>query len=212
MSTKIDRVLVYFGEKLVGTLVETVNHMAAFAYEQEWLETGFPISPFSLPLEKRVFVPEKTTFDGLFGVFADSLPDSWGQLLVDRMLQRRGYAPEDVSSFQRLCIVGDAGMGALSYRPAWTIVDQSISSDLDEMAIACNAILNQEETDELDELFVMGGSSGGARPKVMTDEWIIKFPATKEHPDSGLMEKAYMDWTSSPRPRALGRRWRSTPP
>ena len=193
MSKKVDRVFVCLGEKTVGTLAMTASHRAAFAYSSEWLETGFPISPFSLPLENRVFVPEKRTFDGLFGVFADSLPDSWGQLLVNRMLQRRGYIPEEVSPLQRLCIVGDAGMGALCYRPAWTLADRSEPSDLDEMAEACRAILNREETGNLDELFAMGGSSGGARPKVMTDEWIIKFPATRERPDSGLMEKAYMD-------------------
>ena len=193
MKAKVERVLVCLGEKLVGTLAETANHRVAFEYSPEWLEMGFPISPFSLPLESRVFVPEKLTFDGLFGVFADSLPDSWGQLLVDRLLQRQGYDPEEVSPLQRLCIVGDAGMGALCYRPAWTLAGQSSLSDLDEMAEACRAILNQEETDELDKLFIMGGSSGGARPKVVTDEWIIKFPATRERPDSGLMEKAYMD-------------------
>ena len=193
MNARVDRVSVCIGEKLVGTLSETASHKVAFAYSPEWLKTGFPISPFSLPLENRVFVPEKPTFDGLFGVFADSLPDSWGQLLVDRMLQRRGYSPEEVSPLRRLCIVGDAGMGSLCYRPSWTLADQNVPSDLDEMAEACRAILNREETSELDELFLMGGSSGGARPKVMTDEWIIKFPATGDRPDSGLMEKAYMD-------------------
>ena len=193
MNARVDRVSVCIDEKLVGTLAETASHKVAFAYSPEWLKTGFPISPFSLPLENRVFVPEKPTFDGLFGVFADSLPDSWGQLLVDRMLQRRGYSPEEVSPLRRLCIVGDAGMGSLCYHPSWTLADQNVPSDLDEMAEACRAILNREETSELDELFLMGGSSGGARPKVMTDEWIIKFPATGDRPDSGLMEKAYMD-------------------
>lgn len=193
MNASVDRVFVSFGEKPVGTLAETARHRVAFAYAPEWLETGFPISPFTLPLENRVFVPEKLIFDGLLGVFADSLPDSWGQLLVDRMLKRRGVAPEEVPPIQRLCIVGDAGMGALCYRPAWTLADRRDLSDLDEMAQACRLILNREEAGDIDELFAMGGSSGGARPKIMTDEWIIKFPATGEREDSGLMEKAYMD-------------------
>ncbi len=110
MRAKVDRVLVCLGEKLVGTLVETANHRVAFEYSPEWLATGFTISPFSLQLDNCVFIPEELTFDGLFGVFADSLPDSWGQLLVDRMLQRRGYDPEKVSHLQRLCIVGDIGI------------------------------------------------------------------------------------------------------
>ena len=61
---------VFYDGKLVGTLAMTADHKAAFQY-------GFPISPFSLPLKKQVFVQTKDFFDGLFGVFADSLPDNW---------------------------------------------------------------------------------------------------------------------------------------
>ena len=68
-------------DRLVGTLALTANHKVAFSYSEEWLEHGFSVSPFSLPLKNEVFVPKKDYFDGLFGVFADSLPDAWGQLL-----------------------------------------------------------------------------------------------------------------------------------
>ena len=71
---------VYYDEKLVGTLAMTANRKAAFQYTDEWLEHGFSISPFSLPLKKQVFVPTKDYFGGLYGVFADSLPDNWGRL------------------------------------------------------------------------------------------------------------------------------------
>ena len=77
---------VFYDEKLVGTLAMTADRKAAFQYSEEWIENGFPISPFSLPLKKQVFVPTKDYFDGLFGVFADSLPDNWGRLLLDRLL------------------------------------------------------------------------------------------------------------------------------
>ena len=81
---KEDNVLqVYYGEILVGTLALTADYKAAFQYAQEWLENGFSISPFSLPLKNQVFVPTKDYFSGLFGVFADSLPDNWGRLLLD---------------------------------------------------------------------------------------------------------------------------------
>ena len=59
---------VFYDEKLVGTLAMTADHKAAFQYSEEWIENGFPISPFSLPLKKQVFVPTKDYFDGLFGV------------------------------------------------------------------------------------------------------------------------------------------------
>ena len=167
--------------------------IGGFAYSEKWLDNGFAISPFSLPVEQKVFVPTSQAFSGLWGVFANSLPDAWGQLLVDRMLKAREILSADMTQLERLTIVGDSGMGALSYRPAWNIQQDAAIGDLDELSAQCHAILNHEDAGDLDELFQMGGSSGGARPKIMTDEWIIKFPASDEMKDSGTMEKAYMD-------------------
>ena len=80
---KQDKVLqVCYEDQTVGTLAMTADHKVAFQYSDEWLETGFSINPFSLPLQKQVFVPVKDHFEGLFGVFADSLPDHWGRLLL----------------------------------------------------------------------------------------------------------------------------------
>ena len=73
---------VMYDEKLVGTLAMASGHKVAFQYSEEWLEDGFSISPFSLPLKNQVFVPQKDYFDGLFGVFADSLPDNWGPIIL----------------------------------------------------------------------------------------------------------------------------------
>ena len=184
---------VYLGERFVGTMAQTADRRVAFAYSEEWLDNGFAISPFSLPVEQKVFVPTSQAFFGLWGVFADSLPDAWGQLLADRMLKARGILSADMTQLERLAIVGDSGMGALSYRPAWNIRQDTAIDDLDELSAQCHAILNHEDAGNLDELFQMGGSSGVARPKIMTDEWIIKFPASDEMKDSGTMEKAYMD-------------------
>ena len=147
---------------LVGTMAETADRRYAFAYDKQWLKSGYPISPFSLPLEDQVFVPTSRTFHGLWGVFADSLPDAWGQLLVDRMLKRRGIDPAAVSQLERLAIVGASGMGALTYRPAWEMEKESSMEDLDELAASCQRLLNHEDVSDLDTLFRMGGSSGGA--------------------------------------------------
>lgn len=81
---------VLLGDKVVGTLGLANNYQVAFEYTDEWIETGFSISPFSLPLKKEVFLPTKEYFDGLFGVFADSLPDAWGRLLLRRLLKEKG--------------------------------------------------------------------------------------------------------------------------
>ena len=74
---------VKYGTRVVGTLALTTNGKVAFSYYDEWLTAGFSISPFSLPLEKKVFVPDKSYFDGLFGVFSDSLPDAWGANFIE---------------------------------------------------------------------------------------------------------------------------------
>lgn len=188
-----DKLTVLFQGRDVGTLSETPDHRVAFAYTETWLKDGFPISPFSLPVRADVFVPGNMHFDGLFGVFADSLPDAWGQLLMNRMLRHHGKDPAQVGQLERLAIIGASGMGAMTYQPAWESRKQDSMDDLDQMASDCQRVLNHEEVGDADTLFAMAGSSGGARPKIMTDEWIIKFPASTEDIESGTMEKAYMD-------------------
>ena len=93
-------------DRLVGTLALTANHKVAFSYSEEWLEHGFSVSPFSLPLKNEVFVPKKDYFDGLFGVFADSLPDNWGRLLLNRLLRAHKQNPDKLTVLDRLAIVG----------------------------------------------------------------------------------------------------------
>lgn len=186
---------VYYDERLVGTLAMTADHKAAFQYDDEWLENGFSISPFSLPLKKQVFVPQKDYFDGLFGVFADSLPDNWGRLLLNRLLRSYKQNPDELTVLNRLAIVGKSGMGALTYYPEKSFSEQQKPVNLDELAEECEKILNTEYSDKLDELYYLGGTSGGARPKIMTTvdgkDWIIKFPAHVDRKDEGKMEYDY---------------------
>ena len=152
----------------VGTLAMTADHKVAFQYSDEWLETGFSINPFSLPLQKQVFVPVKDHFEGLFGVFADSLPDHWGRLLLDRLLRAHKQNPDELTVLDRLAIVGTSGMGALTYHPEKNFPEEQSSADLDKLAEECQKILNTEYSDKLDELYLLGGTIGGARPKIMT--------------------------------------------
>src|SRR5574344_744758 len=133
------------GKTQVGTLALYQNRFAAFEYSRPWLENGFSISPFSLPLEQRVFIPEWEPFGGLFGVFNDSLPDGWGRLLVDRVLQKNHINPDELSVLGRLAIVGSSGMGALSYEPAEVLSEQIHSRvDLDEVAADCAALFSSD--------------------------------------------------------------------
>ena len=83
---EINKVKVSYNGKLVGYIIRYQRYLTAFAYDPEWLSNGFSISPFSLPLREEPFIAKQEPFDGLFGVFADSLPDGWGRLLLDRLL------------------------------------------------------------------------------------------------------------------------------
>lgn len=144
---------VLYDGRLVGTLAMTANHKAAFQYSEEWLEHGFSISPFSLPLKNQVFVPNKDYFDGLFGVFTDSLPDNWGSLLLNRLLRANGQNPDKLTVLDRLAIVGTSGMGALTYYPEKEIQEKQGHSNLDELAEQCQKLLNTEYSDKLDAYY-----------------------------------------------------------
>ncbi len=189
-------IYVWLGERKVGTLASTDSQLVAFEYDKEWLEEGYSISPLSLPLEKGVFIPRRyEPFEGLFGVFADSLPDGWGRLLVDRLLRREGINPAQVDSISRLALVGSSGMGALTYEPERPMVLKMEKLSLDEIASECKKMFETNHSENLDELFRLGGSSGGARPKIFYEmdgeEWIVKFPSSMDKENIGEQEYKY---------------------
>lgn len=192
---RIKKLSVRYHDRLVGTLALYQNRLVAFEYSKEWLTDGFSISPFSLPLTQRVFIPRVDPFEGLFGVFADSLPDGWGRLLVDRLLLKNHINPFAISSLDRLAIVGSSGMGALTYEPIHHFDLSNQAVDLDEIAAECATMLRTDDSDNLDELFRLGGSSGGARPKILTKidavDWIIKFPSSEDIKSIGVQEYQY---------------------
>ena len=123
------------------------------------------------------------------------LQDGWGRLLVDRLMRRNGINPQTIGSLERLAIVGNSGMGALTYRPVISMENVQDNLSLDEIAQECSQILNTEFSENLDYLFAKGGASGGARPKILTkvgeEDWIIKFPSSDDSRDIGKQEYDY---------------------
>lgn len=186
---------VFYNDILVGTLAKTPVRVVAFEYDLDWLNNGFSISPFSLPLIKKVFIPKYEPFDGLFGVFNDSLPDGWGRLLVDRLFLKNKINPVEIDNLNRLAVVQESGMGALTYKPEHRFQTENDVSNLDILAQECSKILESQNSDNLDELFQLGGSSGGARPKILTsidnEDWIIKFPSSTDPKNIGEKEYQY---------------------
>ena len=186
---------VFYNDILVGTLAKTPDRVVAFEYDSDWLNNGFSISPFSLPLIKKIFIPKYDPFGGLFGVFNDSLPDGWGRLLVDRLFLKNKINPNEIDNLNRLAVVQESGMGALTYKPEHRFESKNNIADYDILAQECSKILESQNSDNLDELFILGGSSGGARPKILTsidnEDWIIKFPSSSDSKNIGEKEYQY---------------------
>lgn len=175
----IERVDVFAEGTKVGTLALTKDNRVAFQYDEKWLDFGFSINPIKLPLSRRVFVASSRHFRGMFGVFADSLPDSYGELLLDRYLRRKGIDADSLSSLDRLSYVGSSGMGLLEYVPDFSEKKNREDIDFDAIQQECNNLLDFKEVEDIAKLYSLGGSSGGARPKSLIwhkgEEWIVKF-------------------------------------
>lgn len=166
-----------------------------FEYENEFIKTGLELSPFKLPLKPNVTYPQDFVFEGLFGVFNDSLPDGWGRRLLDRKLMNLGINPSNLSPLDRLCFVGSSGMGALIYEPENPKAHGLLHGDLDEIAHEIKQFQNNIGDNFVDELLSLSDSAGGARPKIMARadgvDWVIKFRSIFDLEDIGNIEYAY---------------------
>lgn len=193
----IKQIEVIYHNRLVGRLALTQDRLCAFEYSAEWLQSGFSISPFELPLRSGVFVAKPRPFDGGFGVFDDCLPDGWGLLILDRYLQRQGINPKALTLLDKLALVGATGRGALEFRPDKSVVAKQEYADFEKLALEAEQILDSDDYigEGIDEFQHRGGSPGGARPKIFTryegKEWLVKFRAKRDPKRIGIDEYEY---------------------
>lgn len=198
------------GAERVGRLAVR-DRRVYFEYDRDFLSRGREISPLRLPLRPGLQTFDPVLFDGLPGVFNDSLPDGWGRLLLDRALRARGVLPEQLGPIDRLARVGTHGMGALVYEPDIGPEVTSGGIDLDRLASQAAAVFEGQADAVLDELIALNGSSAGARPKAMVgydretgalihgvetlpdgfEPWLVKFPNSQDGKDAGAIEYAY---------------------
>ena len=194
----------------VGRLAQRGREIL-FEYDAAFLEAGLALSPLGLPL--RAGVQQETTgvFEGLHGLFHDSLPDGWGQRLMDRELARRGLDPAAVTPLERLQFLGARAMGGLTYHPALDPAATSATVDLGELADQSARIFEGSPEEVLPILARLGGSAAGARPKILvaydpvsnemrsgTEDappnfrsYLVKFPTKEDGADIGRVEMAY---------------------
>lgn len=190
----IEKADVMASGRLVGYLALTDRGLTAFEYSPQWIESGFSISPFSMPLKSRLYTSSNSAFEYTPGVFDDCLPDGWGRLLTDRYLTSLGIDCTQVNIITRLCILGNTSSGLLEFVPKLEKGRENDTLDLDDAFRTSRLILDDKDISkyDIDDLFRHGGSSGGARPKVnvrIDDElWIVKFPSSMDGEDSGVKE------------------------
>lgn len=170
---------VYLWETKVGTLaMDEDSGISTFLYDREFLSSGIEIAPIRMPLSPRQYrfpsLPRET-FHGLPGIFADSLPDKFGNRVINAWLSKQGRSPDSFSPIERLLYTGKRGMGALEYRPVMGPTNPYSSAiDIDELVKLANAILSEREEislsykeDDLKDILLVGTSAGGARAKAV---------------------------------------------
>lgn len=187
---------VFIANRRVGRLALTPDSLCAFEYDAEWVQNGYSISPFYLPLKSGLQVAKHTPFAGGFGVFDDSLPDGWGNLILDRYLTQQSINPHKLTLLDRLALIGSTGRGALEYRPDRSLATNEEFNDFDKIARDAEVILGDRNGDvSVDDLYRYGGSSGGARPKIFTTidnrHWLVKFRASLDSKNIGVIEYRY---------------------
>lgn len=193
----VDKLFVKYHGQTVGTLMMSPDsESAVFQYAEEWLATGFSVSPLELPLQHKLFIAPRAPFYGNFGVFEDSLPDGYGRYLLNRILKAEGIDDFALTPLQRLAIVGSAGMGALCYEPAYGLMDDAVLPELDDLQQLALDVLSEKQTEGADVLYFNSGNSGGCRPKCLLREdgkdWLVKFRHTYDPMNIGDQEYTYM--------------------
>jgi serine/threonine-protein kinase HipA len=101
----------------IGTLLEAPRGLVVFEWDRDFLLTPIELSPLNFAKSPEVVEFKRDLFEGLPGLFADSVPDGWGKILLKRGLDKSGVTTSALSPLDALAYIGDSGMGALSFAP-----------------------------------------------------------------------------------------------
>ncbi len=156
--------------------------LAHFEYEPDFIHSGIEVAPLTMPLSKQIYsfpALPRETFHGLPGLLADSLPDDFGNALINVWLAKQGRSPETFNPVERLCYTGIRGMGALEYLPSQgPFTGKSESVDIEALVELASKILTMRNSlqgsfdpelreDSLQDILRVGTSAGGARAKAI---------------------------------------------
>ena len=190
----------------------------SFEYDNEFINSGIEVAPIKMKLSSQVYdFPDLVgdAFHGAPGLIADSLPDKFGNKVIERWLLEQGRSINDFNTIDRLCYTGVRGMGALEYRPA-AGPEYNLGEDInvEKMVEFASEVLSDKESRKLSadeeigysQLVQLGTSAGGARAKALIawneetqeiksgqidagdgfDYWLIKFDGVKKNGDHNL--------------------------
>ena len=156
--------------------------LAHFEYEPDFVQSGIEVAPHTMPLSRQIYsfpALPRETFHGLPGLLADSLPDDFGNALINVWLASQGRSPETFNPVERLCYTGIRGMGALEYQPSQgPFTGKSESVDVEALVELAGKILTKRNSirgsfapefreDALQDILRVGTSAGGARAKAI---------------------------------------------
>lgn len=213
---------VYLWGTRIGVIHQDINKpYSSFEYDYDFIKSGIELSPIRMPLNRTIYeFPSLAgeAFYGMPGLVADSLPDKFGNAVIEEWLMSKGRSLSDFTAIDRLCYIGKRGMGALEYVPASTnIRDIDESINVKEMVKFASDILARRESILLkadrnltySQLVQVGSSAGGARAKALIawneetnevrsgqtqlgpgyDYWLMKFDNVSKNGDHGLEDK-----------------------
>ena len=168
--------------KLWGTTIGALSmqegeSVARFEYAPGFIGAGIEPSPIRMPVSAKIYsFPELSqTFKGLPGLFADSIPDKFGNKLIDSWLTKQGRDPASFTALERLCYTGNRGMGALEFYPfEGPAATDNDTLDVENLRNFAASVLNQRKSfktqkqqSTFEQILRVGTSAGGARAKVL---------------------------------------------
>lgn len=158
------------------------RELGVFQYAPEFVGSGIEVAPLMMPLRDEPYAfpaLPRETFKGLPGFLADSLPDKFGNAVINAWLAREGRTPESFNPVERLCYIGARGMGALEFKPAlFGPASQSSAVEVAALVDLANRILNErtslvgrlsgtDDAGAIEDIIKVGTSAGGARAKAI---------------------------------------------
>jgi serine/threonine-protein kinase HipA len=171
-----------WGRTIGAVSLDEERDVAAFQYDAEFARSGIELSPLTMPLSERVYefsaLPQNT-FHGLPGLLADSLPDKFGNALIDAWLATQGRSPESFNAVERLCYTGTRGMGALEFAPLKGPKARTATKiEIDALVRLAGEVLTHRgdlqghfhetgKEEALRDILRVGTSAGGARAKAV---------------------------------------------